>query len=151
MPEHSPFRKLSGERQIDLWGLAQHSLMSSLENKTRCPVVGESQKALAQDLCLPAAEKQLPIRKLWAARAHPMLAAERLSEEVPAPSCSLSLCQGWGSLQTCRMYNHSTTWRCQDYLSWLKCVVHFNDSCSAAGRKHQLQFLPRVQKLYFFN
>lgn len=69
MPEHFPFRKLPGKkRQIDLKGIARHSLMGSLENKTRCPVVGESQKALAQDLCLPVAEKWLPMMKLWAAR-----------------------------------------------------------------------------------
>lgn len=138
MPEHFPFRKLPGKkRQIDLKGIARHSLMGSLENKTHCPVVGESQKVLAQDLCLPVAEKWLPMMKLWAVRWEAGCGEARGGGHC-SPLLAFPPTRGRCSLLTCHMHNPSAIRRCQNYLSWLKRILHFNDSCSAAGRKHQV-------------
>lgn len=60
-----------------------------------------------------------------------MQAAQGLSEEVTAPSCSPVPLPGV-------TYNQSATSCCQNYLGRLYCTLHFNNPHSAAGRKHQV-------------
>lgn len=131
MPEYFPFRKVSGEKTNAPQG--PHRALSDglIIKQSSLPGVGESQKASARDLCLPVTKKQLPFTKLWAARAHLMRAAEGLSEEVTAPSCSPLPLPGV-------THNHSTTSCYQNYLGSLNCAVHFNNPHSAAGRNHQV-------------
>lgn len=60
-----------------------------------------------------------------------MQAAQGLSKEVTAPSCSPVPLPGV-------TYNQSATSCCQNYLGRLYCTLHFNNPHSAAGRKHQV-------------
>lgn len=131
MPERFPFRKLSGEKTNTSQGPHRALGNGLIIEQSSLPVVGESQRALAWDLCLPVTKNQLPFTKLWAARAHLMQAAEGLREEVTAPSCSPLPLPG----VTC---NHSATSCCQNYLGRLKCAMHIDNTHSAAGRMHQV-------------
>lgn len=139
MPEHFPFRKPSGKKT----------------NRSQGPRTALTDGFIRKQNLPPGCQRE---PEGFSSGPLPTCSRETTSN-YKAPSCKSASDAGCGEAERgCRCsqllaspsargdarfrpairINHSATWCCQNYLGWLTRVVHFNDSCSAAGRKHQV-------------